>query len=416
MNNFVSFFKIFDLKVAAGFLSVLSLFVIYFSPFWWPSSNSNAVALIRVFVFLAALFFIVKNFFGFFKKRAEFKVNYYLIFFIMLFSYLLVNTFFLEGGGQSVRRVVFLMCFFISIYYLEINQGVVRGLLIVLAVSGACFALYSIISMYSMDLLPTGYRQGGLMSSAHPSVAYFGNTIVAAMHYSVTFSILTYLFLTETKKVLLILWFSFLILVFAYIALTFSRSGWIACAVAGFSIYCFTFDKSKIRFYFIPILGCGVLAYFALNFLTLELYGRGLTSRDEIWAVVLSRMPGHWIFGYGLSAHFEPIPVLNGAVFVNNSHNLYLEILYKTGVVGLLLFIASVASALFALYKGTKNAIYSNLAILLFSVLLAVLIVMLTELNGWISSPNLLWQWLWVPLAFSLNMSRRLDQITSKPI
>lgn len=412
MSSYSYFLKIFDLKIVAGFFSVLSLFIIYFSPFWWPSSNSNAVALIRVFVFLSAFYFILKWLFDVFNKYPGFRVNYYLVFFIALFSYLLLNAFFLEGGGQSVRRIIFLMCFFISIYYLQVDQDFARGLLIVLAASGAFFALYSIVSMCSMDLLPTGYRKGGLMSSAHPSVAYFGNTIVAAMHYSITFSILVYLFLTEVKKVLMILWFSFLILVFSYIALTFSRSGWIACVIASFSIYCFTFDKYKIRFYLILALGFGVLVYFALNFLTFELYGRGLTHRDEIWTVVLSRMPGHWVFGYGLSSHFEPIPVLNGAVFVNNSHNLYLEILYKVGVVGLLLFIASVASALLALYKGIKSAIYSDLAILLLSVLLAVLVVMLTELNGWISSPNLLWQWLWVPLAFSLNISRQLDRVT----
>lgn len=411
MNSSFVFKENFSLNSLASFLTLSGVFIIFFSPFWWPSSNTNAVALIRVFVFLSAFIFIVKAIFGFFKTEVNLKINTSIILLFLLFFYLIFNAYLLASDTQPIRRVAFLLILFVSIYFLDVKPAVARGFLILLAFSGFCFAAYSIASMYNLDLLPTGYRKDKLFQSANPNIAYFGNTIVAAMHYAITFSILSYLFLTESKRLFLFIWLAFLAVVAVYIMFTFSRAGWVACAVAFMSIYFLTFDKVKFRFYFLLVVLLSLLVYFSLNFLQYELFNRGLRYRDEIWQVVLSRMPGHWLFGYGLSTPFEPIPTQGGKVFVWNSHNVYLEILYQVGVVGLALFIVLVMNSLYVLYKRIKSSMAGDVSILFFSILLSVLVVMTTELNSWVSTPNLLWQWLWLPLAFSLNLSKKLNVI-----
>lgn len=405
MNNFLCINKNVGLEYFGSLFIMISFFILYISPFWWPMSNANAVALIRVFIFLSTVIFVTSYFVGLSEFRANFNFSIFLL--LLFLTYLIFNSYFLSIDSQPIRRVILLLSFFIAIYFLDLNPVFTRLFLISLGVAGFCFAMYSLVSMYSINGLPAGYRKGGLMQSANQDIAYFGNTIVAAMHYSITFSILVFLFLTETKKVLLFLWLTFLGVVSAYLALTFSRAGWVACAIVLSSIFYFTFDKNKIRFYLVLICVLSIFAYFLYNFLGYELFDRGLTHRDEIWAVIFSRMHGNWLFGYGLSTPFEPIPVLNGKVFVGNSHNVYLEILYQTGLIGLILFVSVAFNSLCLLYKYIKKSICNDVAILFFSVLLSVLVVMFIDLNSWISTPDLLWQWLWVPIAFSVSITGR---------
>lgn len=411
MNNCLSFKDKLSFNGFASLLVLAGILIIYLSPFWWPGSNTNAVAIVRVLIFLSAFIFIIKYVFDFIKSGTSLKVNTSIILLFSLFFYLIANTYLLTSDAQPVRRVLFLLMLFVSVYFLNVKLVVARSLLIFISVTGFCYAAYSIISMHNLDQLPTGYREGGLIQSANLNVAYFGNTIVAAMHYAITFSVLVYLFLTESKRLLLFVWLVSLAVVSVYILLTFSRAGWVACAVAFMSIYFFTFDKNKFRFYFVLAVLVSLLAYFSLNFLQYELFDRGLTYRDEIWEVVLSRMSGHWLFGYGLSTPFEPIPTMGGEVFVNNSHNVYLEILYQVGVVGLILFLAVVTNLVYLLYRSIRKSIAGDIGILFLSVLLSVLVVMTTELNSWVSTPNLLWQWLWLPLAFALNLSRKVNVV-----
>lgn len=413
MNNSVSLSGKLNLNSFAHLLTLIGIFIIYFSPFWWPSSNTNAVALVRAFIFISAFVFIFEIIF--FKIKNGFKLNLNLnlsnILILSLFFYMIINTYFLSADTQPIRRVLFLIMFGISISFLNIRPGLTRGFFVLLAFSGFCFAAYSLVSLYMLDLLPTAYRSSGLSQSANENIANFGSTIFAAMHFAITFILLVYLFLTETKRILLFLWLLFLTVVSVYIAFTFSRTGWVACTVAFMSIYIFTFDKRKIRFYLLLIMLLSLLVYFSINFLQYEFNERGLTSRDQIWEVVLSRMSEHWVFGYGLSTALEPISINEGRQIVGNTHNVYLEILYQTGFVGLILFLLVVIRTLYVLYKAIRNPLYGDVMILFFSGLLAVLVVMFIELNSWVSTPNLLWQWLWMPIALSLNISREMEKI-----
>ena len=63
------------------------------------------------------------------------------------------------------------------------------------------------------------------------------------------------------------------------------------------------------------------------------LLGRGISMRDIIWSEVLSRsLQYHLLFGVGLEEHGR-IALADGSVF-NHAHNAWLDMLYRTGLVG----------------------------------------------------------------------------------
>lgn len=395
------------LKSTAVVFLTISVFLIYLAPYWMFEESSRSSSLIRITLFLASIFLL--SFYSVQDNAVNqwrLKIAPLNLLLTVLFVYLFINAFLLSSDLQPARRLLLLVFVFLPFLFLELNVQFIRKVIMLIAVVIAVFAVYSLINQFFKGGLPTGYREGELFSSGTVGIASFRNTIVAAMHYAIGVTILTYLLFTESKRILLWFWTVLLVFIVLYIILTFARSAWVACLVAAFVIYSLTFEKSKIRFYVAPIFLLLILLYFSVNFIDYEFGERGMTHRDDIWRVVVSRIEGHWIFGYGLSTPFEPIPVQG--VVVGNSHNVYLEIVYEVGLIGLLLYLFSLFAAVFTLFKSYLINIYSDLSVLFLALLVAVSVVMLTELNSWIHTPNLLWMWLWVPIAVSLSFERKL--------
>lgn len=395
-------------------LLVISVLLVYLSPYWSFEDSSRSASLIRITLFLTGLSLVVS-----FAAKEEiyknwrFKLAPLNILLAVLFLYLFLNSLFLSHDLQPVRRLILLVFLFLPFVFLNLSTQFVKNIIMLIAVVIAIFAAYSLINQYLHGGLPTGYRQGELVSSGKDGIASFGNTIVAAMHYAVGFTLLTFLFFTESQRILFWLWAFLLSFIVVYIALTFARSAWVTCLVSALVIYALTFNKSKVRFYVIPALLLLILLYFVINFFGYEVGERGLTYRDETWGIIVSRMEGYWIFGYGLSTPFEPISIAGGRQIVHNAHNVYLEIVYQVGLIGLVLYLLTLCAAIYTLFKAYLLKVYSDLSILFIALLIAVSVVMLIELNSWIHSPNLLWMWLWAPIAISLSFERKLISFRS---
>lgn len=388
-------------------LILISVVLIYIGPFWWPGNGNGWVALVRVGVFTSIS--LVGCLVVFYRYRVEglFRRDLSVVL-ILLFFYLFINVAILNVDEKAYRRILLLVSSVFVVGFFEWRDDKIRRFTVLVAIVGSLFALFSIVNKFFQGGLPEGYRIGGVFDSGIVGVADFGNTIVAAMHYAMVFIFLSYLFFTERHKLLLSFWFLMLCVVSLYMVLTFARSGWVACALGGFLIYLQTFSRGSFRHYLMLFLGFIVSAYFVNNYLKYELFGRGLTYRDEIWKKVLGKMEGVWGLGHGVMVEIDPITLTSGQV-VHNSHNVYLEILYQTGVLGLGLYVVVMLAVFKALIKARKNTLFSHGAMLSLSVVSAVSVVMLTELNSWIHSPNLLWQWLWLPVGYALSVSLRTD-------
>lgn len=104
-------------------------------------------------------------------------------------------------------------------------------------------------------------------------------------------------------------------------------------------------------FYFFGIIVMRVQEYFA--FIIVGLLNRDLTftGRTEIWDKALRAFMESPIFGVGEITSSES-KALIGAT---HAHNYYLDLLYKSGIFGLVLFIAILVMCGLALYKTRKN-------------------------------------------------------------
>lgn len=399
------------IKNSALVFLTIALLLVYLSPYWSFEKSTRSASMTRLTLFLSSLFLLIYHYYNRNKlSLCRVKLAPLNVTLIALFIYLLGNSLFLSIDLQPVRRLAFIVLLCAPFVFLNLNERTIRSFIALLAVVIAGFAIYSLINHYLKGTLPMGYRKGLLYNSGTDGIGSFMNTIVAGMHYAVGFTVLTYLFFTEYKRLLLMLWSVLLTFVALYIALTFARSAWVACLVSALVMYILTFNKKQKRFYLTFVLAFSVVSYFFINFLGYEVGQRGLTHRDEIWRVVLTRVSEHWIFGHGLSVPFEPIPTKGGEVFVHNSHNVYLEVLYQVGIVGLLIFLSMLLTSIYTLFKAYRYKVYGQLSILFLSMLVAVSVVMLTELNSWVHTPNLLWMWLWVPVAIALAFEKKLSE------
>ena len=411
MSGFFSKNNYFFRYIAIGFL-VFSVLLIYLAPFFIFEQSSKQASLVRISLFFASLYFVSTGFENG-KKFFLSRFGYLSFSVFLLFFYLLMNSLVLSEDYKAVRRLVLLACLFIPFFYINIDPRKTRFILVVIASVISFSAVFSLFNHYFNGTLPRGYRQGGLIDSGVNGFAGFGNTIVAGMHYAIAFSIVTYLYFTEKNRSLLIVWGVFKFFLFVYIALTFARTAWVAVFISFAVIFLMTFRKDQFRFYIPVALLIPAFVYFYLNFAGYEFGERGLTYRDEAWLYTLSKMEGHWFFGHGLLNSIGWIPIKGGTTQLNNSHSLYLEIVYQAGMVGLVLHLCCVISAIYVLFKLFLLGVYRDLSILLIAILCSISVVMTVDIIGWVNSPGLVWMWLWCPLAISIVFERKLHEVKS---
>ena len=397
-------------KTLAMFFLVFAVLLIYLAPFVAFEQSSRQASLVRVSLLISSVLFVTVSFEGL-KSFCLVRFSYLYFFVLLLFSYLFLNSLFLSDDFKSIRRLLLLLVLFIPFLYVDINERKVRFILIFIVAVISFFAAFSLLNHYINGTLPQGYRRDGLIDSGIPQIASFGNTIISGMHYAIAFSIVTYLYFTERNYFLLLLWGALKLIVIVYIALTFARTAWVAAFVSFIVLFLMTFDKKKIRFYILIMLAVPVVVFFLLNYIGYEIGERGLTHRDKIWKASILKIEENWIFGHGLLNSIGWVCIDDGKRCFNNSHSLYLEIIYQVGLVGLLLYLCCIFSAAYVLFKSFTLKVFGSLSVLFIAVLSSISVVMTVDIIGWINSPGLVWMWLWLPLAVSIVFERKLNTV-----
>lgn len=392
-------------KTGAAFL-IASIVLVYVGPFLLFETSSTQAAWVRYLLLLSSVMF-------FLYSRDELKKidKVHLFLLVSLFGYLLVNSLFLSEELRSIRRLVFVVFLFVPFLFLRLNVEVLENIIKVIAFSIFLFALFSLALNYVNDSLPTGYREGGLYQSGVRQIAYFGNTIVAALYYGTALLAAFYYFLTTKSKVNLFASSVVAAVLSLYIFLTFARTVWLAVGVGLVILLTLLYTK-ELRQRFIFIITLLVLAgvCFSLTKLGYEVGERGLSIRDEIWIETIRKIEGYWVFGHGLLNRINEIYVASIDFNFNYPHSLYLEILYQVGGVGLFIYLVFVFYSSWIYYQAMRCKLYGNLGALFLAILLGSTLAAIFDMKGWIDSPNYIWMWLWVPLALSFNFSKELKR------
>ncbi len=128
---------------------------------------------------------------------------------------------------------------------------------------------------------------------------------------------------------------------------------------------------------------------------TQALVRRGTSHRLEIWTRTLTLVRDHPLIGHGLGAQMH---LQMGDVLATFPHDLYLSLLYYSGAIGLLLFLA-LAAVLAARLLRAWDADAPWLAALGIAVLLGGL----TDLGQVTKGPGPMWLILWIPVGLMIG-------------
>ena len=139
---------------------------------------------------------------------------------------------------------------------------------------------------------------------------------------------------------------------------------------------------------------------------------RGTSLRPEIWREIWRHALEAPLFGHGLTPNvavkFEKIRLFETA------HNAYLQVFWQGGLVGLLLFLAVMATALRQAWAvGKREGDMTILCILLFTMM-----VMLTGVDTLIERPRDQWILFWLPVSLlqAVQQPSRAKPGTSLPL
>jgi hypothetical protein len=382
----------------AGLLLALGMLVILLGPFWWPGESSSWAAVIRVVLVLALICSapaLTRQ--SFFMTPLTYTV-------LLLLAYLIANSLMAGDGMKSFRRMLLILIFFAGVGLMK-EDGPFdwKKILQISVVLVAGVAAFSIIHQALHGAFALGYRKMPISASGVADFADFGNTIVAGMNYGLFLLAGVWLLLRSRGRAEAGLWLLCSAVIATYILFTFARSAWAAVAVGGLVLLC-TMTSGKLRRNILILVAVAAVLIVTLGFseLLYEVQKRGVTGRTEVWRTVFERLAGHWWLGVGAGNGLGEVELSTGQI-VHNTHGLYFEVLYQFGLVGLALLLVTMVHTSVCLFRARK---VSELARLWLAMLCGVGVVMMVELHTFVGSPNLVWEWLWLPIAGAVAISR----------
>lgn len=384
------------LKERLFLIALLPVAVVLLGRFWWPGETSAWASSTRfaLLTFLVCLVFVGRSVFA----RLDKKLGVVLLLFG---GWIILSVALFDGQPEVLRRGLVLAVFICAVAVLKMDgEAALLNLLRAAALLGTAAALVTIYFELERRGLDFRYRAFRLHSSGLPGFAEFFNPIISGMHLAFAGLTACWCVLFARTSAARIFWFCCLSVIAVYVFLTYSRSAWLALGLGGLVLLIL---RGR-AIYWGLFVGAVILALIAITIKFPQVFSveaeRGTTNRDLIWTMVIDSMPGYWFAGQGAGVEMNQMSIPGQTVV--NTHSLYLEVLFQYGVVGLLLFLVTLLMATRAMWADR-----SDLSVLGVSLLVGSIGVMFFELHSFIHSPNLIWLWIWFPIAIALGSKTR---------
>ena len=351
---------------------------------------------------------VLLGLYNFFVKKAYLfvrKIEYLIIFFAMnIITSLLVMKY---GFSTNIKNLVVFFIYFFAIYPIfqsfskEKSRILFNLFFSVITVSNTVGVFFSLVQFFML----IGYRvfdyKGLLIRQGFVESRLFG--ILASPNYLSIISLIVIIYLwmrlSALNKIVKTLAISSIVLNFAYIVLSGSRTTYICLVVAAFLYSLIKFEYSNKAKSFVTVLltvGLVFLSYNGVkyssdlylkahsaeillnkekgenNHLTLE---RTDTSEENIsnnrfaiWQSTASFIPKRPLFGYSAGNWYELGKTYDASAYIIKehylTHNGYLELLFYNGLLGFLPFAAFMISFIWAsikkFLKDKKNKILDD--------------------------------------------------------
>ena len=351
---------------------------------------------------------VLLGLYNFFVKKAYLfvrKIEYLIIFFAMnIITSLLVMKY---GFSTNIKNLVVFFIYFFAIYPIFQNFSREKSRILfnvffsVITVANTVGVFLSLVQFFML----IGYRvfdyKGLLIRQGFVESRLFG--ILASPNYLSIISLIIIIYLwmrlSALNKIVKTLAISSIILNFAYIVLSGSRTTYICLVVAAFLYSLIKFEYSNKAKSFVTVLltvGLVFLSYNGVKYssdlylkahsaeiqlnkekgennnLTLE---RTDTSEENIsnnrfaiWQSTASFIPKRPLFGYSAGNWYELGKTYDASAYIIKehylTHNGYLELLFYNGILGFLPFVAFMISFIWAsikkFLKDKKDKITDN--------------------------------------------------------
>lgn len=395
-----------------AFMMAVGLFVLVSGKVWFTSGSGRNTQ-IYIWLLFPALCLMLRCMFD---RKASCADRYYLPWFAFV-GWVALSVFWgphtTADALNLAKRGLFLILFLLSIHFLlRLNATALRRALILAVLIVAVGALATLVYQFFWLDKPLGYRMfrldrlgiGEFANYRFPVAAGIFHGALAVWAFGLAVD-------RDTRLRPAILWFLVFVTLAIFTFFTYARGAWIgmACGVTVAVLL-----QSTRRAYW--ALGAGVVFVIAVSiiwsdYLMNELFKRQLSGRGPIWEYYFSVMPGHWLFGYGLGTPFE-YRWSDGKNVSPHAHSLYLQQIYDSGLIAVVLLATGVVSLLLKVWSLRDNY-WVRLAL---PALIFALIAMLTDVERIYTRPGDYWTVVWLPVAILLAVPGKAKNLRSDPV
>jgi len=315
-------------------------------------------------------------------QQIQIKTLFYnpnIIAFVIFSGYLLLNTFVLSNSFfktiETLRTIFYILIFYMMLFFIyELPQKQIKIITNLLVSIATISAIISMVIWYQAH--PLNERLWGDFFLNHPILSDwgYGAPLIFCLYQAIT---------NENKKHVIGYMFQSLPLLL-YILLTQSRGPLLA--LLGAMIFIIFTTKNKRAFLCLALI-------IVMGLVDIPMLLRGditLIFRLEIWQQVIKQSMNNFWFGHGymISKH-----VLTHDMAFGHAHNVFIEMFYLGGMVGVLLMAYLIYPALKSYWAKRHNKTVNILA----SIFIFGLLCMMTDGSKIILHPHALWLSFWLP-------------------
>ena len=363
--------------------------------FFFPSSKflSNFFYLAVAFPFVILIFMKKVDLRPLFSSRTFLLITIYLVY--MFCTLFWADSFSMSDLSKYGRRVLYILIFLsVTIHLTQSYPTFLQKLLALLCWTAAAVAIAKILSYYSQHPFPgTRLLGSGLFKLAFRASSQYGIVAIAC----------TYLVLHQRTVKIKLLYMGPLLASLSYMLLAQSRGPLLSFAVSmlAWQLSAWLLRKEEshnhrnrllVVLALMSVLISALIIvnpeYFKLAFLRKTSY----QVRLDIWGHLLVRIENAPWFGHGLIA--DPRTEVIGVIWLH-PHSVYVATLLYGGIVGLLLLIAVVISAVWQGFGRGRQPINLVAA----SMVLYGALCIAPNGNMLIHHPKPFWLFFWFPLA-----------------
>lgn len=345
--------------------SGFQIFLVFFYILDKPELTRFYSLPLRIFLFLSILLYFRYNKINFKHQRIN-----YLILFLFSFLYIIkviisdINSYENPLLSKNWYEYIFyylLFCVTVYVFYSSINyKKYFLSITQPIILSGLLFGLATLIVYFPYIITGTLGRLSNLKYETGEETI---NPLALAYSAVLTLSSILFLFLFSPKKLTFsnkVYYIISIIISLGMFSIGSSRGALLALLVVLISMIYYT--KKKIRIYLIS----GTIFFITVFVIINNILGGNIFERSTA-SIDNGDDSGRSVLHDAALQEFSRHPIFGGQIEVSGiyPHNIFIELLMATGIVGLLLFLVFLFKHIFKILKyNQKNVIYSYIFIM----------------------------------------------------